>query len=59
MALFPKTLPRAAVRKAIALEKNKGKIHDQQEEKASFKGNYLKDRLIYFAPIALIISPKI
>lgn len=37
IALFPKQLPRAAVRKAIAQEKNKGKdIEEEQEIPASF-----------------------
>lgn len=40
IGLFPKTLPRAAVRRAIALEKNKGKPREA-EEAASFSGDIL------------------
>lgn len=41
IALFPKTLPRAAVRKAIAQEKNKGKVlEEDQDVPASFRGKF-------------------
>lgn len=44
IGLFPKTLPRAAVRRAIAQEKNKGKPQEA-EEAASFSGKGIKASL--------------
>jgi len=38
IGLFPKTLPRAAVRRAIAIEKNKGNKIEVESEDASMAG---------------------